>query len=36
MAKKEVILFAETYQQAINIQVTTQQHRETQSQLRII
>ena len=29
-------LFADTYQQASNIQVTTQQHRETRSQLRII
>ena len=28
-------LFYETYQQACNIQVTTQQHRETRSQLRI-
>ena len=29
-------LFADTYQQASNIQVTTQQHRETRSQPRII
>ena len=33
---KTANLFAETCQQASNIQVTTQQHRETQSQLRII